>query len=208
MSIKTATNIEESLSNTEHLKKETAHLHTLTEKAMQSHRLLAPTFTIKEYCSVLLALNQAHTQIHELLDQLHFEMVEQKHHQQIKVQWIKSDLAKLGVSNSTSNNLRLPEPYPANKSQTTAFSLGLMYVSEGSAMGGQYILKKLQVNEAIASSKALRFYEGDQENGLQYWITFKAELDDLPEEQLPWLVQGAKFAFHLFIDAAQQHIPS
>jgi heme oxygenase len=68
-------------------------------------------------------------------------------------------------------------------------ALGLMYVLEGSTLGGRVILKALARNPAFNDIKAIRFYEGHGEETGLFWkkyqeVLMKVATDDATEDKI------------------------
>lgn len=77
-------------------------------------------------------------------------------------------------------------------------AFGVMYVMEGSTLGGQIITRMLRDNRNIKVSKnGLSFFEGYKENTLTMWKSFTSRLDNSfqTDEQVNEIVSTAKETF-------------
>ncbi len=94
-------------------------------------------------------------------------------------------------------------PMPPLSSMAQA--LGVRYVLEGSALGGQVILAALQPRLGAQITGATRFFAGLGRHSMANWRAFKAGLDrygaDHPAEHED-VVAGGALCFGMFLDAA------
>lgn len=185
------------------LKELTKDLHTQTEKAMQIHKLLAPDLKKKDYANALSILFIVHYRIWSFINAFSTIPNELKNHQHQKVKWLQEDLASLLFPLQLHEKEKPEQLKHFLSTQVDLFSLGLIYVSEGSAMGGQFILKKLQTNPCLNQVDAFRFYEGDGDKSLKNWQFFKKYLDEQDKDHLDDIILGARTAFNWFIEEAQ-----
>jgi len=86
-----------------------------------------------------------------------------------------------------------------------AQALGVRYVLEGSALGGQVILAALSQRLGAQIAGATSFFAGAGRDGLASWRAFKTSLDRYgaayPDRQED-VVAGAGLCFGLFLEAA------
>ncbi len=76
-------------------------------------------------------------------------------------------------------------------------AFGVMYVMEGSTLGGQIITKMLRHKDIKIANNGLTFFEGYKENTPMMWKNFTACLDDnfQTDEQINQIVLSAKDTF-------------
>ncbi len=81
-----------------------------------------------------------------------------------------------------------------------ATAIGILYVLEGSSLGGSLIYRKLQENPALTDKAPFAFYRDQAEWGLKQWRAFLACLSAIPLD--PAAIQqatgGARAAFSRF----------
>jgi heme oxygenase len=125
-----------------------------------------------------------------------------------KVSWLEEDLKDLGHTADSLERLPAVRDFPAPKNCQEA--LGMLYVLEGSSLGGQLILRKLAPVLNIGPLWAGRFYHGYGKNTGAMWQSFVAVLNaagDAPDAasriEAAALATFAAFEKHL----AQGHCP-
>lgn len=77
------------------------------------------------------------------------------------------------------------------------FALGMLYVLEGSTLGGRFILKNIQENLGLNEEKGVSYFSGYGNKTGSYWKNFLAfftayEAQNNAEEEI---IAGADFAF-------------
>ncbi|MEQ9441538.1 MAG: biliverdin-producing heme oxygenase [Cyclobacteriaceae bacterium] len=116
--------------------------------------------------------------------------------QRQKSGWIEADLEEI--------NVLLPQhlPLPAELTSEAA-ALGMLYVTEGSMLGGRMIHKTLQQNEHIAPYSAFRFLEGYGEQTGALWKGFLHVLaqEVKEEEEESTAIAAAKQGFGIFAES-------
>lgn len=110
---------------------------------------------------------------------------------QKKSPWLAADLRELQAA--------IPPPIATGHAmQALPQLVGMLYVLEGSMLGGQVILKSLRKNPALAPLSH-RFYQGNGAGTGQRWREFIAQCEgEVAEEDLPKAVEGAVYAFDFF----------
>lgn len=179
----------------DHLKESTHALHVSTEEAMNSKRILAEDYSLREYVLHLKVLYAAHWDIDvarrpfaDLPLMQSFEIAE-------VASVLKADLESLGqkASDAVGPGLILNSVYEA---------IGALYVAQGSQLGRMY----------IANSKNAQFkswqgiepqYYSRLETGKVNWKTFVSTLDLISEEHYGEVQSGAEKGFQYFIEMAR-----
>ncbi|WP_116127806.1 biliverdin-producing heme oxygenase [Lewinella sp. IMCC34183] len=97
---------------------------------------------------------------------------------------------------------RFPAPAgaPPPEKVDRATVIGIIYVLEGSSLGGSLIYRKLQDNPALASAAPFSFYRDQADWGLQQWRSFLAYLRQatFTEEEIERATASARDAFGRF----------
>ena len=83
-------------------------------------------------------------------------------------------------------------------SPARAAFLGMMYVIEGSTLGGQYIAKHVEQHFGFRRGEGDAYFRGYGDQTMPMWRQFQAILRDVPEEDTPALVAAAKDTFQIF----------
>lgn len=80
-----------------------------------------------------------------------------------------------------------------------AEALGVLYVMEGSTLGGNMIAKKLQANDAFSGNNFHYFRCYGERTG-SMWKNFKSVLDEvISEQQHADVLKGAEKAYHFLL---------
>jgi heme oxygenase len=113
---------------------------------------------------------------------------------------LRDDLRRLGA--------RVRRPIaPMPRLAGAAQAVGVRYVLEGSALGGQVILAAVQPRLGADIEGATSFFAGFGRHGMARWRAFTAALDAYgaahPTAQ-DAVVEGAALAFGMFLEAARQ----
>lgn len=184
-------NIENSLTFLEQLRANTADSHKNLESLPVSASITSPTVTTEAYAHYLKlmydVIKDTENNIFPLLQNIFPDLETRR-----KLEWINADLAFL---NHSKINSKLP--FSENsKTFSVPFAIGILYVVEGSSLGGRFILKNLQ--------SAL----GYEENGVSYfngygnktgssWKNFLNNLTEYGEKNgnSDEIIAGADFAF-------------
>jgi heme oxygenase len=149
------------------LRQETAESHKRLEDNFYSKTILEPsvqlidyqTYIAKLYGIVAACENEVFPHLQQLLPDLD---------QRLKSQHIIDDLTSTGIAAQTIENL----PVSSFKIHSTAQAMGMMYVVEGSTLGGMVLYKHIsKVLGLSASSGASYFYGYGQQTG-SMWKRF------------------------------------
>jgi len=184
-------NVENTVTFLDQLRANTADSHKNLESLPVSVSITSPTVTAEAYAHYLQLMHDViydtETHIFPLLQNIFPDLEERR-----KLQLIDEDLTFL---NHTKTDSKLP--FTENlKTFSVPFAIGILYVVEGSSLGGRFILKNLQ--------SAL----GYEENGVSYfngygnktgssWKNFLNVLTEYEEKNgdSEAIIAGADFAF-------------
>ena len=174
------------------LKESTAALHQLTEDAMPLGRVLRGDSPFEDYGTLLSLQYQIYQDLERHLEeQLQHPDLKSFFHQ--KAPWMAADLQNMG----------LPVPPPLegqHPAMSDAFAIGVLYVLEGSMLGGQVILKMLKKVESL-DGLPHHFYTAYGAETGQRWMAFKALSENMvPENCAQEAVAGANYAFGFFLE--------
>jgi heme oxygenase len=173
------------------IKSATASLHTQLEQSEISNVIMSQLVTEKAYAEYLSRIQCMHEDIETHTFPIIHTIIKDTA-QRTKSTAIAADLDQLKYASAVNKTF-----LDAAHSPDLNFNLGLMYVTEGSVLGGQVILKniKKQLGEDIAS-RFLNVY-GQQTGHL--WRSFLIQLAEyqstLSQKEKMRIIDGAKYGF-------------
>jgi heme oxygenase len=141
--------------------------------------LLSPGLKLDEYKTVLEVLAGLHAALDRSLAAWEHRLPELQIRDRRKLDLILSDLAALGGAGA---NLHLEkvESYPIDNMSEV---FGVLYVAEGSTLGGQVIAK--HARQALGIALPTRFFQAYGDDHGRYWSSFLALLEDTPRLGIP-----------------------
>ncbi|MBD8080850.1 biliverdin-producing heme oxygenase [Chryseobacterium caseinilyticum] len=178
----------------EYLKKNTADLHDAAEKLFSSDKIFNKTFTFDDYKKIIrnnyLMLLNSENQIIESLSTDFSDKLQLDQRKKLSV--IEKDLSSLSLQNEK------PEQVVEISNQNEA--LGMLYVIEGSTLGGNVIAKQLSKTEGF-EDVTFNFFGCYKENTGAMWKNFKEVLDtEVKEESYDEVLAGAKKLYTLLLN--------
>lgn len=175
----------------EQLKAKTHTAHQEVEKWGYGKEIQEDTLTLAQYQQLLWINYNWHSYYESILDSLF------SYDFQTKIQYSSRKKLPLLTQELQLRNWHLP-PLSSRKPKTFSFfeGLGILYVMEGSTLGGIYIYKKLSNHFEISQFPVL-FYGCYGKETAHKWRTLKeyieAEVSSEKEQSL--VIRGAKEAF-------------
>lgn len=170
------------------LKENTKENHQNVEKVLVGE--LKSLSNLEQYGILLLKLHNFYQslekQVHALIDENVLPDIKSRIH----VSKLKSDLLNLGhVVEDT------PNPF-SEKINGISYALGILYVMEGSTLGGQIISSMLKKKLPESDENVLSYFNSYGENTPIMWNSFRNHIENAPiaidENQM---TQGAKDTF-------------
>ncbi|WP_370519374.1 biliverdin-producing heme oxygenase [Flavobacterium sp. 9AF] len=149
------------------------------------------SLTNKEgYGNLLLKLYTFYVSVEEKLqDQINENIIpdiKKRRH----MQHLENDLCLLGVKHNFQKNDF------SNKITNVSYALGVLYVTEGSTLGGQIISKMIMKQLNLSDKKLLSYFNSYEDNTHTMWLSFKSHLNNttfiIDKEEM---ILGAKDAF-------------
>jgi heme oxygenase len=123
-------------------------------------------------------------------------------------QLLERDLRCLGLSEKEIRDI--PRPSGPSRFISTAWSLGVIYVLEGSRFGGQYLAKSLYERLGLSQDEGCSFFSGHGFEVGAMWNKFCRVARDsvtTPKEREEF-IEGAKSTFTSFENwVASRHVP-
>lgn len=175
---------------THQLKIQTAGLHEKLDHETLLAKVMDPTFTLAEYTQVLTKLCECFTLVENSILKAGGEKLFQDYFYESRLPDLKKDLAALKQS---------PAQFSVGArscdDSSMATAVGMIYVLQGSSLGGQFISKKLA---GRMPESALHFY-GRSTHFVPAWAQFKEKLNHENNHlSLAQAVAGASHAFETF----------
>ncbi len=177
----------------QHLKQETASAHRNIEGAFP---VMRPDFSIEEYRGLLKKLYGFYKTLEDQMtvvfatSNVQFDYEPRK-----KIKLLEADLRSQGVTDEEIRAIKVYSPWLQNLSLTEA--LGILYVLEGSTLGGQFITKHLTSKFALTPVNGIAFFNAyGPQTGLmwkQFQSQLNAQLND--SEKIKSAVQAASATF-------------
>lgn len=155
----------------EHLKTGTADLHDSIEKGARMSRLLDPELTRAEYVAFLRSMLTAYEHIENRLMEIpRLQEVVSDLSRRNKVASLKQDLAAMDEADTAAAGAaHLPI-------QNLSEAMGVLYVIEGSSLGGQIIAKRLAQLDFVDEKNLNFFHHYGSELG-KYWQRFVQQME-------------------------------
>ncbi|WP_292008689.1 biliverdin-producing heme oxygenase [Chryseobacterium sp.] len=170
----------------EYLKQNTSEFHDAAEKLFNSEKIFNKTFTLEDYRKIistnyLMLLHSEDKILSSLSNEISNEL---QLDQRKKLHLIEKDLQSLSInSRETTYDLQVDNEHEA---------LGMLYVIEGSTLGGNVIAKQLSKTEGF-DGITFNFFGCYKENTGPMWTNFKEVLNrEVAEENYQHVLAGAK----------------
>lgn len=174
------------------LKHKTKELHDSVEQKFNSSKIFEEDYTAEDY-SKLLTYNYLFLKNYE---QPVLEILSEKYEESLQLQQ-RRKIHLFDLEKENLNSFRESACEIAVKSEAEA--LGVLYVMEGSTLGGNMIAKKLEGNPDFYG-KTFPYFRcyGDRTGSM--WKNFKSVLDEVVrEEDHVEVLKGAEKAYHFLL---------
>jgi heme oxygenase (biliverdin-IX-beta and delta-forming) len=172
------------------LKNHTAPAHKKLESLSVSASILSPNMKIDEYCHYLSLMYDVHNNTQEIVFPLLTAVISDLKERE-KTQLIHQDLSYLNYTKkNTASVFR-------NENITVPFALGILYVIEGSTLGGRFILKNVETIPGLDQQHGVSYFTGYGNQTGSYWKTFLNLLTAYEEQNncQNEIIEGAVYAF-------------
>jgi heme oxygenase len=172
------------------LKTKTAIAHKKLENLPVSSSILSPKMKMQDYAHYLKLMYDVHANVEEKIFPLLSPVIQDMKERE-KKHLIEEDLAFLKnekpVAATVFNTANLSVP----------FALGIVYVVEGSTLGGRFILKNLEIIPGLDNGKGVSYFTGYGNKTGSNWKNFLNRLTEYEEENNceDEIVEGAIYAF-------------
>lgn len=171
------------------LRAQTSSLHEALESTGLSKTIVSEHLSKDGYVDYLVRMYQAHAAIEQnVFPQLKTQLpdIDQRH----KLPLLEEDLSFLGAS--------LPDNIPGmDAANDPGFLLGIMYVTEGSTLGGRVILKNVQKKLGLQPGQGATYFAGYGDDTAKMWKEFLGRLIEYEAQtgERDRIIAGANYAF-------------
>jgi len=177
------------------LKSRTAFAHKRLENLPVSSCILSPEMKIEDYAHYLKLMYDVHNDVEKNIYPLLSPFIDDLKERE-KKHLIEEDL------NFLHYNKPVGTPVFNIENQTIPFALGILYVVEGSSLGGRFILKNLETIPGIDNGKGVSYFTGYGNKTGSQWKNFlnlltKYEDENNCEDEI---INGAVYAFDCIHD--------
>lgn len=178
------------------LRANTSLSHTRLEALAISQAIVSAELTKKQYATYLSLMHDVIRDVEDFVFPVISNNITDIEQRQ-KVGWLESDFQAMSLVPSQ-------KPTPFQGRFNVPFALGVMYVLEGSTLGGRVILKNVEKSLGFNPENGARYFAGYGNSTGSYWKNFlemilRYEADSGETEAI---IQGATFAF----DAIYEHL--
>lgn len=178
----------------EKLRETTGPMHQKLEQTLTSRQVVNPDLSLADYENYLRKIYNLHSEIEEKIFPLLEKQVENIE-QREKVAAISKDLENVGSPEPIQKVSFTNENFIADP----AFCMGIMYVSEGSTLGGLHIVKNVSASLGESVKGATNFLTVYGEQTGSKWKQFMQELDQfqlsVDDVTRQRIIDGAVYGF-------------
>jgi heme oxygenase len=178
------------------LRQATRDLHARLEQSSVFSRLMQSDVTVDDYVRALRALHRSYSTFEPRMIQ-GLQRIDRRYDYLGRLPLLQKDLTRLGATPAATE--AAPALAPTCSRPAT---LALLYVVEGSSLGGQLVLRQVQARLGPAVNGALAFYALDGHLEKQPWrqaqVLLRSQLSNA-EDSAQTLLEARK-VFELFIE--------
>lgn len=175
----------------ERLRAKTSVAHTNLEQLPVSVSIVNPNVTNEEYVHYLNLMHDVVKQAEEEIFPALTAFVPDINDRN-KTSLLENDLKTLGFSKT-----QLHKPFENTASMTPAFAMGVLYVVEGSSLGGRVILKNIHTALGHTEEKGATYFAGYGNQTGSKWKSFFNALTayEAQTNNQEEIIAGAEYAF-------------
>ncbi|WP_125723647.1 biliverdin-producing heme oxygenase [Flavobacterium ustbae] len=172
------------------LKTQTSDSHRRLEELPVSMSIMSPDMKIEDYSYYLSLMHDVHNDTEGLIFPFFSELIEDLE-QRRKKHLIEDDLLFLNSKKINSEKVFQTEKI------STPFALGILYVVEGSTLGGRFILKNVSKFPELSGDKGVSYFNGYGDRTGSFWKLFLNFVATYEQENNcgDEIIEGAVFAF-------------
>ncbi|TVZ53328.1 biliverdin-producing heme oxygenase [Dokdonia sp. Hel_I_53] len=179
----------------EKLKADTFEIHKEVEKDNLAKFIMDESITQTQY-EILLRQNfKVYKAVEDFVNS-HYDILPQE----LKAFTGYEKTNRLAKDINSFSNLPLPQPYKIASNRDLATVIGLLYVIEGSMLGGMMMSKKIQSCAHLSHIDTHHFYHSNVKESAARWKNFKAVLTSITfsDQESENAVASAMKTFSLF----------
>lgn len=171
------------------LRLSTSPLHKQLESVPLSQVIVSPEITVQKYAEYLLVMEcivrDVEAKVYPVVSNFISDINQRK-----KLSSIQDDLKVLGFS-------VLNETTAFDTDFEIPFALGIVYVMEGSTLGGRVILKNIEKQLGFNADDGAKYFSGYKGNTGSLWKSFLFDMVQYEQEHDcgDAIIEGANFAF-------------
>lgn len=170
------------------LKEETKTFHSSVEKVLIKE--IKQLSSIEEYLNLLVKLYNFYYSIEDRIQELIDETILADIRHRKHIPQLELDL------NFSNSKFTIHENPFCKKIHSTSYALGVLYVMEGSTLGGQIISGMLKKQLAIHNEPIFNYFSSYKEETNRMWTNFKHNLENASHKvNQTELLNGAKDTF-------------
>lgn len=171
------------------LKEETKSAHQSVEKILVSE--LKKLSSKEDYANLLIRLHEFYepleSKLHSIINESIIPDIDTRKH----VDRIANDLKFLDLDLKTTSKYTETVNLPS-----ISYALGVLYVIEGSTLGGQVISKMIQKQVKLSDNKGISYFASYGDNTPTMWRNFKKHIADFEREiNENEMITGARITF-------------
>ncbi|MFD2940041.1 biliverdin-producing heme oxygenase [Flavobacterium notoginsengisoli] len=172
------------------LKTQTADSHKKLEDLSVSKSIMSPEMKLEDYTFYLSLMHDVHNDTEEIVFPFFSNLIEDLE-QRRKKHLIEDDLLFLNYTKKDSAKV-----FHAAE-MSVPFALGVLYVVEGSTLGGRFILKNVSKCPELSGEKGVSYFNGYGEKTGSFWKAFLNFLSEYEQKHEcgDEIIKGAVFAF-------------
>ena len=177
------------------LKNHSAGAHKKLENLPISKSILSPHMKLSDYRHYLSLMFDVHKNMEADMYPILYNIISDLRQRQ-KTHLITNDLLFLKYVKDKSVTI-----FKVNE-VTISFALGMLYVVEGSSLGGRYILKNVEKISGLDNKKGVSYFTGYGEHTYDYWDVFINKLKAYEQQHncADEIIAGAIYAFESIYD--------
>ncbi|MDQ6471924.1 biliverdin-producing heme oxygenase [Flavobacterium sp. LHD-80] len=172
------------------IKTQTADSHRKLEELPVSASIMSPEMKIEDYIFYLNLMHDVHNDTETFVFPFFTDLLEDLELRK-KKHLIENDLSFLNAKKSDAVKVFQTEGISA------PFALGILYVVEGSTLGGRFILKNVSKFPELSGDQGVSYFNGYGDKTGSFWKSFLNFLSEYEQEHNcgDEIIEGAIFAF-------------
>lgn len=172
------------------LRLETSQLHKQLESLSISKAIISNDITVDVYAKYLSLMKDVVRDVENKIFPLISHAISNSDSRR-KLSFIVNDLTVLGC-----NSAEIKTDFDADFD--VPFAMGIVYVMEGSTLGGRVILKNIEKNLGYNANNGAQYFAGYKENTGLFWKSFLSDFIQFEENNncSDAVIAGANFAFN------------